>query len=46
MMTSELSLEQLSQFKGEGDSDVYISVKGVIYNVTPAKDFYGPGALT
>lgn len=42
-MTQELSLQQLSQFTGEGDSPVYISVKGVIYDVTPAKEFYGPG---
>jgi len=42
-MSSELTLEQLSQFKGEGDTSIYISVKGVIYDVTPSKEFYGPG---
>jgi len=42
-MSSEFTLEQLAQFNGEGGGDVYISVKGVIYNVTPAKEFYGPG---
>ena len=39
----ELSLEELLKYQGEGESEVYIAVKGVIYDVTPAKAFYGPG---
>lgn len=42
-MSLELSLEQLAGYKGEGDSPVYFAVKGVVYDVTPAKNLYGPG---
>lgn len=41
----DLTLEQLREYVGEGDSPVYIAVKGIIYDVTPAKNLYGPGNL-
>lgn len=42
-MSLELTLEQLGGYIGEGDSSVYFAVKGVVYDVTPAKNLYGPG---
>ncbi|GMH37570.1 hypothetical protein BSKO_05443 [Bryopsis sp. KO-2023] len=39
----DYTLEQLKEFKGEGDAPVYFAVKGVIYDATPAKHLYGPG---
>eukprot|EP00210_Caulerpa_lentillifera_P007296 g6975.t1 len=42
-MSTELTLAELAQFKGENDSSVYIAVKGIIYDVTAAREFYGPG---
>ena len=42
-MSLEISLEQLAQYRGEGSSDVYVAIKGIVYNVTSASEFYGPG---
>ncbi|WRX34333.1 Cytochrome b5-like heme/steroid binding domain - like 10 [Theobroma cacao] len=40
----DLTPQQLSQFNGTDPSKpIYLAVKGVIYDVTAGKSFYGPG---
>ncbi|KAK9817230.1 hypothetical protein WJX72_011430 [[Myrmecia] bisecta] len=44
-MSLELTLDQLKAFDGsKPEGTIYISVKGVIYDVTSGSDFYGPGS--
>jgi membrane-associated progesterone receptor component len=38
-----IDLKQLMKYNGVNDSKMYIAIKGKIYDVTKAKDFYGPG---
>lgn len=38
-----LTKEELWQYRGEGDSPIYLAVHGKIYDVTSGKDHYGPG---
>eukprot|EP01027_Heterolobosea_sp_BB2_P007552 GEZU01011232.1.p1 GENE.GEZU01011232.1~~GEZU01011232.1.p1 ORF type:complete len:203 (-),score=47.70 GEZU01011232.1:86-646(-) len=40
----DFTLESLKQYTGENGTDIYISVLGKVYDVTPARGFYGPGA--
>jgi len=35
--------EELSKFKGENGSPIYLALMGRVYDVTKGKDFYGPG---
>ena len=43
-MSIDLTPEDLAAFDGTGaEGTIYISVRGVIYDVTAGKDFYGPG---
>jgi membrane-associated progesterone receptor component len=37
------TLKQLRKFNGLGDSPLYLSVNGIVFNVSKAKDFYGAG---
>lgn len=41
--TRAFTLEELAEYDGAGDRDCYLSVKGVVYDVTAAKEMYGPG---
>ncbi|KAK7283137.1 hypothetical protein RIF29_12448 [Crotalaria pallida] len=44
MATTELTLQQLSQYNGTDPSKpIYVSVKGRVFDVTTGKSFYGPG---
>ncbi|BDA42620.1 probable membrane-associated progesterone receptor component 2 [Coccomyxa sp. Obi] len=43
-MSKEFSLNELSQYDGIKREEIYISVRGKVYDMTPGKDFYGPGA--
>lgn len=42
-MSKEFSLDELSQYDGVKRDEIYISVRGKVYDMTPGKDFYGPG---
>ncbi|GFF51085.1 hypothetical protein CNMCM6936_004743 [Aspergillus lentulus] len=33
----------LLDYNGEGDKPVYLAVRGRVFDVTPGKNFYGPG---
>jgi predicted heme/steroid binding protein len=35
--------EELSKYDGVKNEKIYLSVRGTVYNVTKASDFYGPG---
>nr|CAG4642674.1 EOG090X0A5G [Evadne anonyx] len=35
--------QELSKFKGENGSPIYLALMGKIYDVSKGKDFYGPG---
>ncbi|KAG9399116.1 hypothetical protein AC1031_012074 [Aphanomyces cochlioides] len=37
------TLEELRVFNGENDKPIYIAIKGVVYDVSRKRDFYGPG---
>jgi membrane-associated progesterone receptor component len=39
----ELTLELLRMFDGSRDSQIFIAIKGVVYDVTSAKVVYQPG---
>jgi len=40
----EFTAETLAQFNGVNGCPIYISVLGVVYDVSAGRDFYGPGA--
>ena len=35
--------DELSKFRGENGSPIYLALMGRVYDVTRGKDFYGPG---
>ena len=37
--------EELSKYDGVKDKKIYFSVRGKVYDVSKAPDFYGPGML-
>lgn len=37
--------EELSKYDGVKDKKIYFSVRGKVYDVSKAPDFYGPGAF-
>lgn len=40
----DFTMEQLREFDGEGDKPIYVSLRGVVYDVSTARDFYGKGS--
>ena len=38
-----LDADSLAVFNGTNDHPIYISIKGVVYDVSSGSDFYGPG---
>lgn len=36
--------EELLNYTGVDDTPIYIALSGIVYDVTPGKSFYGPGA--
>eukprot|EP00759_Apiculatamorpha_spiralis_P054020 PhF_6_TR6762/c0_g1_i1/m.9756/K17278/PGRMC1_2; membrane-associated progesterone receptor component len=43
-MTTQFTPDKLLEYNGTDGRPIYISVRGVVYDVTPGVDFYGPGA--
>ncbi|KAF9364713.1 hypothetical protein BGX34_000670 [Mortierella sp. NVP85] len=44
MSDKRLTPEELSKYDGSGESgEIYVAIRGVIYDVTSKKDMYGPG---
>jgi len=44
MKKKDFTLEQLKQFDGQGkDGRILIAVNGIVFDVTRARRFYGPG---
>ena len=37
------TLEELKKFNGEGESPIFVGIKGEIYDVTSKREMYGPG---
>lgn len=35
--------EQLKTFKGKRDTEIYVAIRGIVYDVSPARDMYGEG---
>ncbi|GIM03276.1 hypothetical protein Vretimale_8042 [Volvox reticuliferus] len=43
-MSHTFTASELSMYNGsEGDKPVYIAVKGIVYDVSASRDFYGKG---
>lgn len=42
-MVYTFTAEELSKYDGVKDEKIYFSVRGTVYDVTNASDFYGPG---
>jgi membrane-associated progesterone receptor component len=40
----DFTTTQLREFDGEGDKPIYVSLRGVVYDVSSARDFYGKGS--
>ncbi|CCW70083.1 unnamed protein product [Phytomonas sp. Hart1] len=40
-MSTTFTAEQLAHFNGEGDTPIYISLKGIIYDCSTGEIFYG-----
>ncbi|PKX92071.1 cytochrome b5-like heme/steroid binding domain-containing protein [Aspergillus novofumigatus IBT 16806] len=38
-----MQLRPKAPYNGEGDKPVYLAVRGRVFDVTPGKNFYGPG---
>ncbi len=43
-MVYTFTSEELSKYDGVKDNKIYFSVRGKVYDVSTAPDFYGPGA--
>ena len=44
-MVYSFTAEELSKYDGVQDKKIYFSVRGTVYDVSKAPDFYGPGVL-
>lgn len=44
-MVYSFTPEELSKYDGVKDKKIYFSVRGTVYDVSKAPDFYGPGML-
>ena len=44
-MASNISIDQLCSYNGEGGRPCYVSIKGIVYDVTSGMTFYGPGTI-
>ena len=42
-MVYTFTAEELSKYDGVKDEKIYFSVRGTVYDVTNASEFYGPG---
>lgn len=40
----DITLEQLREFTGADDGSIYVALKGIVYDVTEARDMYGAGS--
>ena len=40
----KITLKELSKFTGENNTPIYISVYGIIFDVSSGANFYGPGS--
>ena len=41
--TKEFTRSSLREFTGEGGKPIYLALKGVVFDVSKGRDFYGPG---
>ena len=44
-MASNISIDQLSSYRGEEGRPCYVAIKGIVYDVTSGMEFYGPGTI-
>ena len=44
-MVYTFTAEELSKYDGVKDEKIYFSVRGTVYDVSSAPDFYGPGPI-
>lgn len=43
-MSKLFTLKELAKFNGDNNGPIYLAVKGVVYDVSSKREFYGAGS--